>query len=397
VVKSKRKPRSIQSAKPTDCPLTLRSDGRYCRKVRGHVWYFGKDPEQALKRWEAEKDDIIKGRDPRTPKVEGYTLGKLCNDFLIAKQNAVGKTITPAHFHNLHQACARVVAEFGHRQLVGDIGPDDFEKLGFSFPPTWGLRRKKREIGNIRALFLYAAEKEKITRTRFGTFKQPRIRELDDERLDNERQHGGRQFTPEQLRAVIAAAPVPIKAMALLGVNCGYGNTDIAKLTKSSLDLVSGWGTFPRVKTSVARRAQLWPETIAAVNDAIAQRPFPNDPNNDNLVFVTENGLPWVRAEARKDDAGNIIGASSGDSVQKSFRRLLSDLGIKRPGLSFYSLRHCTETHGGSDQVAIDRVMGHKTPGMGTNYRRVESISDDRLRAVAASIHAWLFSASDAK
>jgi hypothetical protein len=29
-----------QSSKPKDCALTLRADGRYCRKVRGGVRYF---------------------------------------------------------------------------------------------------------------------------------------------------------------------------------------------------------------------------------------------------------------------------------------------------------------------------------------------------------------------
>jgi integrase len=64
-------------------------------------------------------------------------------------------------------------------------------------------------------------------------------------------------------------------------------------------------------------------------------------------------------------------------------------LGLHRPGLSFYSLRHTVETHGGTDQIAIDRVMGHESPGMGSNYR--QSISDDRLKAVSDHIHLWLF------
>ena len=33
-----------------------------------------------------------------------------------------------------------------------------------------------------------------------------------------------------ELRRVIEAAPTPLQAMILLGVNCGFGNTDVASL-----------------------------------------------------------------------------------------------------------------------------------------------------------------------
>jgi hypothetical protein len=71
-------------------------------------------------------------------------------------------------------------------------------------------------------------------------------------------------------------------------------------------------------------------------------------------------------------------------------RLLFRKLGING-GASFYSFRRMTETIGGGckDQVAVDAVMGHVTPGMGTEYRL--GVEDDRLEAVAAAIHDWLF------
>ena len=37
----------------------------------------------------------------------------------------------------------------------------------------------------------------------------------------------GKSLTPEQIHAAIAAAKNPqLKAMILLGINCGFGNTD---------------------------------------------------------------------------------------------------------------------------------------------------------------------------
>ena len=68
------------------------------------------------------------------------------------------------------------------------------------------------------------------------------------------------------------AAPVPLKAMLLLGVNCGLGNHDIAMLPLSALDLDSRWLKFPRPKTGIQRRCPLWPETVEALTTAIAER-----------------------------------------------------------------------------------------------------------------------------
>jgi hypothetical protein len=41
------------------------------------------------------------------------------------------------------------------------------------------------------------------------------------------------------------------------------------------------------------------------------------------------------------------------------------------------------------DQPATDYMIGHESPHMSTGYR--ERISDERLRAVANHVHAWLF------
>jgi hypothetical protein len=186
------------------------------------MWYFGswdEGPQEALKRYLKEKDDILAGRDPRAPKVEAYTLGKLCNEFLNAKGVAMERTtITSRHFRDLMDACERLVDFFGAGRVVETIGPEDFEKFGFAFPATWKLRRHKREIGAARAVFTYAVAQEKIVRTCFGTFKGPSKKELAVERQGREREHGNRDFTPEQLRDIIKAASVPPLAVSAEGL-----------------------------------------------------------------------------------------------------------------------------------------------------------------------------------
>jgi hypothetical protein len=43
-----------------------------------------------------------------------------------------------------------------------------------------------------------------------------------------------------------------LRAMILLGINCGLGNSDCAGLSHSHLDLERGWLDYPRVKTGFA-------------------------------------------------------------------------------------------------------------------------------------------------
>ena len=61
------------------------------------------------------------------------------------------------------------------------------------------------------------------------------------------------------------------------------------------------------------------------------------------------------------------------------FGKVLRKLGVKRPRLGFYGLRHGFETVAGetADQMAVDYLMGHKPKGMSGVYR--ERIGNDRL------------------
>jgi integrase len=193
-------------------------------------------------------------------------------------------------------------------------------------------------------------------------------------------------FEAGELPKIIDRASYPMKAMILLGINCGFGQTDISSLPQSVIDLDSGWIRHPRPKTGIERRGPLWPETVRAVREAIAKRPRPKEEADECLAFITKYGNRWVKTHASETGA-----ATPADAIGQQFSKLLTELGLKRPGVSFYALRHTFETIGGEsrDQVAVDFVMGHAREDMASRYR--ERISDERLRAVTDTIHAWLF------
>ena len=248
-------------------------------------------------------------------------------------------------------------------------------------------------VGYVRSLFQYAYNDDQRlidAPVMFGkSFKPPRLKRRAERPADELR-----MFTADQIHTLLRSVQRPMRAFILLAANCGFGNNDIATLTFSVLDLENGWHTHARPKNGVRRRCPLWPETVAAIRQAIKLRPRPKDPAHKDLVFLTRNSLPYVRLSAasaaalQNDDASKV---NYDNPINTSFWKTLTRVGMKRDGLSFYCLRHGFETIGGGskDQVAVDYIMGHVTPGMGSKYR--EGIEDERLKAVTDHVHRWLF------
>ena len=186
---------------------------------------------------------------------------------------------------------------------------------------------------------------------------------------------------PAEIRQLIDAADVPFRPMILLGVNCGFGNHDCGQLPLPALNLESGWIEYPRPKTGIPRRCPLWPETIQAIREALAQRPESAAFAGAGLALLQSNGRPWVR-ETEKNRT---------DNVSPHFRDLMRKVGLYRAGLGFYTLRHVFRTvaDAAKDPVAIDLIMGHSDSSMASHYR--ERVDDARLQAVAEHVHTWLF------
>jgi integrase len=373
-------------AKPyPDFPLFPHAAGVWAKKIRGKMHYFGPwgDPDGALAKYLEQKDALHAGRTPR-PDAEALTVKDLCNVFLNHKQALLDSGELSPRTWGLYKTTAELlVGQFGKRRLVSDLTPADFAALRNGMAARWGPARLGLVMQTVRSVLKVAVDDGLIDRpVRFGQgFARPSKNVL---RLHRARQ-GPKLFAAEEVRRMLDASGPPLKAMLLLGVNCGFGNADVGTLPVKALDLAGGWVNFPRPKTGINRRCPLWPETVDALQAALARRPEPKDPADAGLAFLTQKGFPWHKADY------------SGPLVEK-VRKLLNRLGINgRKGLGFYTLRHVFETVGGEakDQVATDAVMGHADNSMAGAYR--ECVSDERLRAVAEHVRAWLFNVTEAK
>lgn len=381
--------RKVGAGKPSpDFPLTKHKTGRWCKKVRGEIRYFGPvdDPDAALAKWNREKDDLLAGRKPKR-EGEELTVGVICSRFMNSRLERVrAGELSTRSLADYHATATRIVKAFGRNRPVDDIGPTDFADYLSQIRKVWSSVPVGNEIQRVRSIFRYASEVFDIV-VRFGPeFRRPSKKTMRILRVGRER-----MFEPHELRKVLVAAPVQHKAMILLGVNAGFGNADIGTLPLSALDLKDGWVTYPRPKTGVPRRAKLWKETVAALKAWLKVKPAPNNPAHAHLVFVTRLGTAWHREPPIERISPDQKLPFHEAPISSFMLRLLKSTGVYRPGLSFYTLRHVFETIGGEsqDQVAVNHVMGHADASMSAVYR--QRISDTRLESVANTVHKWLY------
>lgn len=374
-------------------PLCAANNGFWQKKIRGKIHYFGRWGrvvdgklsriredgcwQEALEEYKSQVDDLKAGRTPRVKGGEGLTVGELRGRFLTSKSRALDASEINARTYGEYRAIAdRLMSVFGENRLVSDLAADDFEALRDGMAKQWGPVRLGNAIQQVRTVFKYGYETGLIDKpVRFGpSFKKPSASVLRRHRAQN----GERMLEADELRRLLGAATVPLKAMVLLGINCGFGNHDCATLPLSALDLEGAWIRFPRPKTGVDRRCPLWSETVTALREAIAARPEPKDDDAADLAFVTTRGRPW-------------LSRGIANPVSVATRDLMKDVGVHGKGIGFYTLRHVFRTiaDGSRDQVAVNYIMGHTDASMAATYR--ERIDDARLRAVVEHVHAWLF------
>ncbi len=408
--------RAVKPEKPyKDFPLTAHPNGTWCKKIKGKLYHFGgwADPDSALAKYRHDVDDIQAGREPSPMEEEGQiNLKDLSFDFLDTKEKLVAiKKLSQRMLFDYVRSCERICDILGKTRIVEGLRPKDFDNLYFQLAkdqagkPVSAVTLANR-IRMAKVLFKFASDQSHIDAPlKFGQlFKIPGKDELRQARTVA----GKKLFEAGELRDMLAlldgetitlskvdeetGKPVEVKgkrnpvfrAMVLLGINCGFGQSDCSSLPLSAINLDQSWIEFPRPKTHVERKCPLWPETVKALREAVSIRPKPRDDQFSGLAFLTTHGQPYVRV--------GVEGAAL-DAIAGEFDKIRAKLEIKGRRTAFYSLRRTFETVAGDtrDQVAIDLVMGHAAASndMGAVYR--QSVDDERLKAVANHVRAWLW------
>ncbi len=292
------------------------------------------------------------------------------NLFLNAKLAAVeSRRIESRTYDEYFATCSRFADFVGHGCGIVSLTAHDFASYKLDREKTCNVVVVGNEVSRVRTVFNWLKENKHLAELpNFGTeFRKPSRKLV--RRHRNEQ--GKRMFQPEQIRLLLTEAGIHMRAMILLGINCGFGPADCAMLPITAIDLNKAWLCFPRPKTEIEREAALWPETIEALETSLKYRHTPK--LESSKLFIRHNGREWD-----KDDS----------ELSKYFtavrRRVLSDGGM-------YWLRRTFETVAGDskDQVAVNYVMGHADESMAAVYR--QGIDPQRLRDVADHVRSWLF------
>jgi hypothetical protein len=149
-----------------DFPLFAHCNGKWAKKIRGRLHYFGQwaAPDKALEEYKRQSKALHTGSTPR-PTPGEITIKDLCNSFLTAKKARVDSgELAQRSWADYYVTCERMVKYFGKNQSVSDIGPKDFEHFRASLAKLWGATTLGNEIRRIRVVFNYAYKTDLIDR-----------------------------------------------------------------------------------------------------------------------------------------------------------------------------------------------------------------------------------------
>ena len=351
-------------------PLTPHASGNWCKKIRGKIWYFGKNHVEALTRYTLERADLEAGRTPESRQKGSsgsLTLSTLVKRFLSHKQSQVDRgDLSELTMSDYEKYCGKCVAFFGKGCPVADLVASRWTDYADSLPKM-APSSKKRLVTMTRSIFSFALREQLIPDPlSFGSaFVIPKAKQHRIHRQRSVARRGKLAFDQEGVRMLLDKTSGQWRLFVLLGLNCAFGNSDIARLPWSAVDLESHMPSieYGREKTGIERRAILWPETCYELSRLDRQ---------GGLVFQTKFGNRYKPT-----------------SISTPFGEMLERLGMKRHGLNFYSLRRTFETVASEKgpQHVVDYVMGHLDDSMAAVYR--QEITDESIRDVCYHVRGW--------
>ena len=365
--------------KHPDFPLSYHAPTqRFYKSIKGRRYYFGADPVEAERRYSDERHYLERGMP--VPTAVGVTVGELVNLWLDDRLKDVkAGSIQQKTWDEYKRVGAFLVEQLGRHTAVASLRPvEEFAELHRAImkkaedSPAVG----RKWVTYARSPFIWGRKNGKCGPVEMGSrFKPVPLSKLRAKRIERGRQY----FTADEINAMLSTASATMRAAMLLGINAGYTQKEVAEIRT---DWIDGDIIFHvRHKKGFLRRASLWTETLDAIEAMPRHRPVAAA---RGLLFTTMNGRPYTPA---------------GDNgLAQSFKRLMDKHGIDLKGSSFGKLRHTHRSiaSGAQDAVASRLTMGHQlgdTVSEDTYIRgAAEGMYDDRLKAVADHVRAWLFS-----
>ena len=411
-----------------DTLLTLRTDGRYQKVIKGRRIYYGRDPQAAVQEYLRTKDDYEAGREPppatETVVGQALTVDGVFSLYLESRKGDIvdedhdgadilragakppkGDPDQPFTFRRKmrrstwfqYKNCLGRFTKVVHPKLVAEtLTPRQFDQVIESLYKEFGPGEIAKTVKVVNLAFAHAHNHGYIAAIppRGSNWRSPPKSLFRAQRRKREQAGGEKMFTEDEIKLILDNAKYPLKAMILLAMNCGFLGKDCATLRVDDLDLDEGVHDKIRGKTNVLRRGVLWPETIDALKIALKTRPAAKDPKYANLVFITREGGPYISEKRVFDEeSGAEKAPSRSDAIAQAFSRLLTKCGIKRHWVNFSALRPTFRTVADEklDDKAAKMTMGHSFEGIDEFY--VKRVSMPRLKTLSDYVRTQLLPA----
>lgn len=317
--------------------LTWRkADKRWMKIVEGRAYYFGSaksiDDTKAYHEAEQRYLEFVANRQrhaPITVAVSKATVAQIAELYVQHLEARLNRhDLSLSYFIRARTSMRELASALGSTRRFEEIGELDLERYKhrmLMLPPDprtgvpISIVTAKGRLDSVKALYRWAY----ITRL---VDEQPR--NLLDYTKFELPAPDVKVFTVDEVRRLWAAAPDRTKAFISLGLNCGFGQGDIAALRVKEVDLGHGFIEHPRVKTGVAGHHRLWPITA----ELLARHRDSGAAAGDDRWFISDRGRPLVH-EALAD--GKL---KRTDAVKNAFWRIQYHTGING-SRGFYSLR----------------------------------------------------------
>ena len=345
-----------------------RGSGQWRKRIAGVDHYFGPfrsvPYREAVAKMRRLQLDIADGKATGAgPKLRVSTL---CQRWYRSKAEDVTLGIIAETTLSNYRLTSQFIESILGKRSVGSLKAEDFREMQLQAADRWGYYKQCDMVTQTRMIFSWGFDQGLHDPVRIPrSFRKPR-RPVEPREGPAKASLGSRWvWTREEYGQALRMDPSASKwfhGVLLMGLNTGYGNSDISDLQWEDIYEVEGQMVVarPRRKTGRQRMAPLWPETLDALG-----------PRATGRVFVTRTGLP-------------LVGGAGRNTLSQGFRR--------RTGKPFYGLRHMFQTIGSQigDSEAVRYMMGHAPKDMADHYTLAPAWTMPRLIKVTDHIRKWV-------
>lgn len=388
-------------------PLLKHPNGQWYKGIKGKRYYFGAladDPQgtQALVEYAERLPGILAGTDHLrhlAASAGGLSVGELMGRYIAdCRVKLAAGTLSGKTFNDYATELQAFVEWVKMGTPVPALKPEHFAGYTKHLIEERKLKAhaRKRVVATVKTMFRWGAGNGLYVLPNFGTaFKSPRTTKM---ALRQERlragliDHSERIVTGVEIDKLLAVSQPNLRAIILLGINCGLGPADIGRLRWRHIQ--GAYLIYPRPKTGNARKGYLWKKTREALarcatlkhtREALAAE------QQNALVFITKKRQPYYR-ELEVVEKGKVVGVKIANAISITFGRSARKLNMD--GVTFYRLRHTFKTLGkrARDRDALNLCMGHQTNSVEEGYDH-EQIPLKRIKRVALKVKARLWPA----